>query len=104
MDIDLDSSHLRDSYSYRSHLVDTPSDEKEALESFLRAFLFTLHDQQTALDFVSVLDLLGILSSSNTGETGKLELKPFLTILGTRIRANRRRVRIRLRLRQRQNL
>jgi len=30
---------------------------------------------------------LGILSSSNTGETGKPELKPFLTILGTRMRA-----------------
>jgi len=31
----------------------------------------------------------GILSSSNTGETGKPELKPFLTILGTRMRAKK---------------
>jgi hypothetical protein len=30
---------------------------------------------------------LGILSSSNTGETGRAELKPFLTILGTSQRA-----------------
>jgi hypothetical protein len=30
---------------------------------------------------------LGILSSSNTGETGKTELKPFFTIFGTRMRA-----------------
>jgi hypothetical protein len=30
---------------------------------------------------------LGILSSLSTAETGKPELKPFLTILGTRMRA-----------------
>jgi len=39
------------------------------------------------LGFVSVLDFLGDFVSSNTGETGKPELKPFLTILGTRMRA-----------------
>ena len=53
----------------------------------LKWFLFALHDLGTALGSVSVLDFLGILSCSNTGETGKPELKPFLTILGTRMRA-----------------
>ena len=50
-------------------------------------FLFALHDPGTALGFVSVPDFLGDFVSSNTGETGKPELKPFLTILGTRMRA-----------------
>jgi len=39
------------------------------------------------LGFVSVLDFFGDFVSSNTGETSKPELKPFLTILGTRMRA-----------------
>jgi hypothetical protein len=54
----------------------------------LKWFLFALHDLGTALGFVSAIDFSGILSFSSTGETGKLELKPFLTILGTRMRAN----------------
>jgi len=53
----------------------------------LKWFLFALHDPGTALGFVSILDFLGDFVSSNTGETGKPELKPFLTILGTRMRA-----------------
>jgi hypothetical protein len=39
------------------------------------------------LGFASVLDFFGILSFSSTGETGKPELKPFLTIFGTHMRA-----------------
>jgi len=54
----------------------------------LKWFLFALHDLGTALGFVSVLDFFGDFVSSNTGETGKPELKPFLTILGTRMRAH----------------
>ena len=53
----------------------------------LKWFLFALHDLGTALGLVSVLHFLGDFVSSNTGETGKPELKPFLTILGTRMRA-----------------
>jgi hypothetical protein len=52
----------------------------------LKWFLFALHDPG-ALDFMSILDFLGDFVSSNTGETSKPELKPFLTILGTRMRA-----------------
>jgi hypothetical protein len=54
-------------------------------------FLFALHDLGTALGFVSVLDFFRDFVSSNTGETGKTELKPFLTILGTRMRAKKMR-------------
>jgi hypothetical protein len=36
---------------------------------------------------MSVLDFFGNLVSPNTEETGKTELKPFLTILGTSQRA-----------------
>jgi hypothetical protein len=50
-------------------------------------FLFALHNLGTALGFVSVLDFLGVLSFPKTGEMGKPELKPFLTILGTGMRA-----------------
>jgi hypothetical protein len=39
------------------------------------------------LGFVSVLDFFGVLSFPKTGEMGKTELWPFLTILGTRMRA-----------------
>jgi quercetin dioxygenase-like cupin family protein len=39
------------------------------------------------LGFVSVLDFFGVLSFPKTGEMGKTELRPFLTILGTRMRA-----------------
>jgi hypothetical protein len=46
-----------------------------------------LHGLGMALGFVSVLDFFGDFVSSNTGETGKPELKPFLTILGTGMRA-----------------
>jgi hypothetical protein len=53
----------------------------------LKWFLFALHDLGTALGFMPVLISLGNLSSSNTEEKGKQELKPFLTILGTRMRA-----------------
>jgi len=53
----------------------------------LKWFLFALHDLGTALGLVSVLHFFGYFVSSNTGETGKPELKPFLTILGTRTRA-----------------
>jgi hypothetical protein len=53
----------------------------------LEWFLFTLHHPGKALGFVSVLDFFGDFVSSNTGETGKPELKPFLTIFGTRMRA-----------------
>lgn len=46
-------------------------------EISLKWFLSTLHDLGAALGSVSVLDFFGILSSSDTGETGKQELKPF---------------------------
>jgi hypothetical protein len=54
----------------------------------LKWFLFALHDLGTALGFVSVLDFFGVLSFPKTGEMGKTELRPFLTILGTRMRAS----------------
>jgi len=54
----------------------------------LKWFLFPVHDLGTALGFVSVLDFFGVLSFPKTGEMGKTELRPFLTILGTRMRAN----------------
>jgi hypothetical protein len=41
------------------------------------------------LGFISVLDFFGVLSFPKTGEMGKTELRPFLTILGTRMRATR---------------
>jgi hypothetical protein len=53
----------------------------------LKWFLFALHDIGRLQASFLFLISLGILSSSNTGETGKPELKPFLTILGTRMRA-----------------
>jgi hypothetical protein len=53
----------------------------------LKWFLFALHDLGTALGFVSVLDFFGVLSFPKTGEMCKTELRPFLTILGTRMRA-----------------
>jgi len=39
------------------------------------------------LGFISVLDFYEYLSTLNTAETTKTELKPFLTILGTSMRA-----------------
>jgi hypothetical protein len=39
------------------------------------------------IGFISVLDFLGYLSCSNTAETSKTELRPFLTIFGTSMRA-----------------
>jgi hypothetical protein len=39
------------------------------------------------IGFISVLDFLGYLSCSNTAETSKTELRPFLTIFGTGMRA-----------------
>ena len=39
------------------------------------------------MGFISVLDFYEYLSTLNTAETTKTELKPFLTILGTSMRA-----------------
>jgi hypothetical protein len=49
--------------------------------------LFAFHDSRKVFGFVSVLDFFGVLSFPKTGEMGKTELRPFLTILGTRMRA-----------------
>lgn len=46
------------------------------------------------MGFVSVLDFFGVLSFPKTGEMGKTELRPFLTILGTRMRAKHLRAQI----------
>jgi hypothetical protein len=53
----------------------------------LKWFLFALHHLGTTLGFVSVLDFFGHFVFLEPEETGKTELKPFLTILGTRMRA-----------------
>jgi hypothetical protein len=54
----------------------------------LKWFLFALHDLGTASGFMSVLHFFGDFVSPRTQEKrAKPELKPFLTILGTRMRA-----------------
>ena len=54
----------------------------------LKYLLFALHDLETASGFMSVLHFFGdfvFLEHRRNKQTG---LKPFLTILGTRMRAN----------------
>ena len=53
----------------------------------LKWLLFALHDLGAALGFVSVLDFFGDFVFLEHRRNGKTELKPFLTILGTRMRA-----------------
>jgi hypothetical protein len=53
----------------------------------LKWFLFAFHDLGAALGFVSVLDFSGDFVFLERRRNGKTELKPFLTILGTCMRA-----------------
>jgi hypothetical protein len=46
-----------------------------------------LSEFKDGIGFISVLDFLGYLSCSNAAETSETELRPFLTILETAMRA-----------------